>query len=123
MRIAEAAVRSGLSADTIRYYEKSGIVPEICRGADGQRRFSPENVEWLTLLYWLRRTGMPMQTMRRFAQLYHEGDGTISERKKVLLAHSEKLAERRAELDRCDEILAHKIAIYRDFEDGRRADR
>jgi DNA-binding transcriptional MerR regulator len=120
MRIAEAASKSGLSIDTIRYYEKSGLVPEIRRGSDGHRRFSPEQIEWLTLLYWLRKTGMPMQTMRRFASLYHDGDTTISERKEVLLAHSERLKRRRAELDSCEEILARKIAIYREFEDESR---
>jgi DNA-binding transcriptional MerR regulator len=51
IRIAEAAHRSGLSVDTIRYYEKSGILPEIHRGSDRQRRFSAENIEWLTLLF------------------------------------------------------------------------
>lgn len=114
MRIAEAASRSGLSIDTIRYYEKSGIIPGIPRGSDGQRRFSPENIDWLTLLFWLRETGMPMKTMNRFATLYQAGDGTIPERKKILLTHAETLKKRRADLDRCDALLAYKIAIYED---------
>lgn len=114
MRIAEAALRCGLSVDTIRYYEKSGIVPEIRRGPDRQRRFSQENIEWLTLLFWLRETGMPMKTMHRFASLYRAGDQTIPERKQVLLAHAEHLQKRRADLDRCEEMLAYKLAIYKD---------
>jgi len=80
MRIAEAALRSGLSVDTIRYYEKSGIVPEIRRGSDRQRRFSEENIEWLTLLFWLHETGMPMKTMYRFASLYRVGDHFLASR-------------------------------------------
>lgn len=116
MRIAEAALRSGLSADTIRYYEKSGIVPEIRRGIDRQRRFSQENIDWLTLLFWLRETGMPMKIMHRFASLYRDGDHTIPERKQVLLAHAKHLEKRRADLDRCDEMLAYKLAIYEDHE-------
>ena len=116
MRIAEAATKSGLSIDTIRYYEKSGIVPPVSRGADGQRRFSAENIDWLTLLYWLRETGMPVKTMRRFASLYRAGDQTMPERKKILLAHSAHLKERRAALDRCEEILAYKIKIYENRE-------
>lgn len=116
MRIAEAALRSGLSVDTIRYYEKSGIVPEIRRGPDRQRRFSQENIDWLTLLYWLRETGMPMKTMHRFASLYQAGDSTICERKQVLLVHAEHLKKRRADLDRCEQLLAHKLAIYKDIE-------
>ncbi len=117
MRISEAAARSGLSIDTIRYYEKSSIIPEILRGSDGQRSFSAENIDWLTLLYWLRQTGMPTKVMRHFANLYHAGDRTISERKEVLLAHSENLKKRRVDLDHCEKVLAHKIAIYTDFEE------
>ena len=112
MRIAEAASKSGLSIDTIRYYEKSGILPEIQRGPDGQRRFSSENVEWLSLLSSLRDTGMSTETMRRFAALYRAGDHTIPERKEILVAHSELLKKRRAELDRCEKLLAYKISIY-----------
>ena len=117
MRIAEAAARSGLSVDTIRYYEKAGIVPGISRGPDRQRRFSQENIDWLTLLYWLRETGMPMKTMHRFASLYQAGDSTISERKRVLLAHAEHLKKRRSDLDRCEQLLAHKLALYKDIEE------
>ncbi len=116
MRIAEAASRSGLGIDTIRYYEKSGILPEIRRGTDKQRRFSVENIEWLTLLYWLRETGMPMKTMHRFATLYHTGDHTIPLRKEILLEHSEHLKKRRTDLDHCEKMLAYKLSIYKDYE-------
>ena len=114
MRIAEAAAKCGLTIDTIRYYERSGILPEIRRGPDGQRRFSAYDIEWLTLLYWLRETGMAMKTMYRFASLLQVGDTTIPERKSILLAHSEHLKKRKADLDRCEDLLAYKLAIYDD---------
>jgi DNA-binding transcriptional MerR regulator len=116
MRIAEAAERSGLTIATIRYYEGSGLVPEIRRGSDGQRRFTPENVDWLTLLYWLRETGMSMKVMHQFASLYQRGDSTMSERKDILLNHSKYLEKKRKDLDHCEEILAYKIALYKDLE-------
>ena len=116
MRIAEAASKSGLSVDTIRFYEKSGLLPKIVRGTDGNRRFSAEVVDWLVLLYWLRETGMPMKTMQEFAILYRAGDATMPQRKKILLTHAAHLEERRAALDRCEEILAYKIKIYEDRE-------
>ena len=116
MRISEAALKSGLSADTIRYYEKSGLMPAIDRGSDGLRRFSPENVEWLTLLYWLRKTGMPMKEMSHFAELYQQGNQTIPERKAVLLRHSDRLKARQRELDKCAEILDYKLATYKGIE-------
>ena len=115
MRISEAASRSGLKIDTIRYYEAEGLVPNVARGGDGQRRFSQENIDWLTLLYWLRETGMPMKVMQRFAALYAQGDETIPDRKELLLDHSRRLAKRRHDLDRCDEILARKLEIYEEY--------
>ena len=112
MRVTEAAAKSGLGVDTIRYYEKSDMLPEVHRGPDGRRCFSAENVEWLSLLSSLRDTGMSIKTMRRFAALYRAGDHTIPERKAILVAHAERLKKRRANLDRCEALLAYKISIY-----------
>lgn len=112
MRIAEAAAACGLSADTIRYYEKSGMLPDIRRGGDGHRRFSKEDIDWMTLLYWLRETGMPMQQMRRFTALAKAGPETVAERRKILLDHADELRKRRDLLDKCEAILAVKIASY-----------
>lgn len=116
MWISEAADKSGLKIDTIRYYDDAGLIPKLTRSANGNRDFSPENVEWLTLLYWLRETGMPMSVMRGFAGLYAKGDKTIPESKRILLDHSQRLGARRIDLDRCEEILAKKIEIYEGFE-------
>lgn len=115
MRISEAASASGLSVDTIRYYDAQGLVPNVVRLSNGQRRFSRENVEWMTLLYWLRETGMPMKVMQRFAVLYAAGDQTIPARKAILLDHATRLAERRRMLDRCEQVLARKLEIYEEY--------
>ena len=112
MRIAEAANRCGLSIDTIRYYEKSGLLPQIPRGVDGKRRFSTEIIDWLILLGSLRDTGMPMKTMARFAALYRDGDQTIPERRKILRDHSQHLKRRRQDLARCQKLLSHKLDMY-----------
>lgn len=112
MKISEAAKRSGLSTDTIRYYEKRGMLPEIDRGREGHRRFSPRDVEWLTLLYWLRETGMPLNAMRRFTELAKDNQAGFAERRRILLEHRDHLRRRRALLDRCEEVLAVKIATY-----------
>ncbi|MEM9277564.1 MAG: MerR family transcriptional regulator [Pseudomonadota bacterium] len=116
MLISEAASKSGLSTETIRYYETVGIVPRVERLPNGNRHFTTENVEWLTLLYWLRKTGMPIKVMQHFAKLYNQGDHTIPERKKILLEHQSRLEERRNNIDQCSAILSHKLEIYRRFE-------
>ena len=118
MMISEAALRSGLSVDTIRFYEKSGILPAVDRGPDGNRRFSPENVDWLVLLASLRETGMPMDRMRRFAELYRHGDVTVPERRRMLEEHSAQLARRREALDRCADLLDHKLKRYDEITGG-----
>lgn len=112
MRISEAAKACGLNTDTIRFYEKSGMLPQIRRGANGHRYFSRGDVEWLTLLYWLRETGMPLKQMRRFTKLAKEGLETVNERREILLDHARELRARRALLEKCEDVLAVKIASY-----------
>jgi len=112
MRIAEAAKACGLSAHTIRFYEKSGMLPEIERGADGHRRFTPRLIEWLTLLYWLRETGMSLKQMRRFTTLAKAGNAGVEERRQILSDHAATLKAKRATLEKCESILAIKIASY-----------
>ena len=112
MRISEAAKACGLSPYTIRFYEKSGMLPKIDRGVDGQRRFNQHHIDWLTLLYWLRETGMPLKQMRRFTALAKAGDESVAERRQILLDHADALKAQRALLKKCESILAIKIASY-----------
>ncbi|MEO0636453.1 MAG: MerR family transcriptional regulator [Pseudomonadota bacterium] len=112
MRIAEASAQSGLSIDTIRYYEKIGMLQPIGRGADGQRRFTAEDIQWMTQLNWLRQTGMPQADMRAFAVSVHSGTTDTSERYAILLRHRTVLAQRRRELEACERYLDHKLSVY-----------
>lgn len=118
MRINEAAQETGLSADTIRYYEKQGLLPSIARDASGHRQFSADTINGMTILYWLRKTGMSMDVMSHFARLVHAGSHTIPERLSILRAHETLLAQRREDLDRCADLLAYKIGVYSKFEEG-----
>lgn len=112
MKIKEAAEACGLSAHTIRYYERSGMLPPVTRGADGHRAFSQENVDWLRLLASLRATGMPTKSMQAFAALYRDGNATVAARKQMLLTHQKHLDTRQAELSHCRELLNFKLSRY-----------
>lgn len=112
MFIKEACEKSGLSIDTIRYYEKEGMLPEIARNSSKIRIFSAGNIEWLTILYWLRKTGMSMKVMKRYAMIVHEGEHTIPERVDILQEHQKLVDERRKDLDACSDLLAHKLHCY-----------
>ena len=112
MKIGEIVSRTGLSSATIRFYERSGLCPGICRGRDGQRRFSPADLDWFLLLASLRETGMPLAEMRAFAALYAQGDTTIPQRKAALLAHHDRLAAQEEKLKKCRGILSRKLKKY-----------
>lgn len=123
MRIQEASKVSGLGPDTIRYYEKEGLLPPIDRDESGHRKFSAANVEWLGILYWLRKTGMPMKDMSLYAEMVHAGDQTIPERIVILTKHQKRLHARREELDRCEDLLSLKLSTYGSLmEEGRHND-
>lgn len=117
MRIKQASDKSGLSADTIRYYEKTAIIPPIARDGSGQRVFTKNNLDWMNILYWLRKTGMPMKVMARFAHLVHSGKDTIPERIEILKAHEKQLAEKREELAQCEAVLKRKLGVYENMKD------
>jgi DNA-binding transcriptional MerR regulator len=116
MNIAEASARSKLSIDTIRFYERAGMLPKLPRDKRGWRSFDAGAVEWLAILERLRATGMPLKDMRRFAQLVFaprtkSADAT-RERLVILKAHKEALRKRKRELAACEAYLDMKIGIY-----------
>lgn len=117
MRIKEAAARSGLTQDTIRFYEKSGMLRAIQRDGRGWRVFSSDDVNWLTTLERLRTTGMPLDDVKRFAISAHAPDQNAPEQRALRLAllenHATTLAHRQAELEACKRFLDHKISLYR----------
>lgn len=116
MKIAEASAESGLSADTIRFYERQGLLDEIKRGPDGHRAFSPKDLRWLKLFERLRSTGMPLAEMKRFAVLAREGDGTRTIRLQMLKEHRVRLNNMQSRIDDCRTLIDEKISIYSELE-------
>jgi MerR family transcriptional regulator, aldehyde-responsive regulator len=116
MNIQEAAHRCSLSIDTIRFYEKSGMLPKLARDKRGWRNFDPHALEWLVILQRLRATGMPLAHVKRFATLVFAPNtaskAAKQERLAILERHKMKLAERKKQLSDCEAYLDHKIAIY-----------
>jgi DNA-binding transcriptional MerR regulator len=115
MRIEEAAKAIGLSVDTIRFYERIGMLPPLSRDARGWRNISGGALEWLGNLAKLRATGMPMADMKRFAELVHvvkDSPAARDERLAILFAHRERLALRQAEIAAAEAYLNFKISIY-----------
>ena len=114
LTISGAAEMSGLSVDTLRYYEKEGLSlhrPE--RSASGQRRYTEDDVRWLGTLVMLRRTGMPIRDVRRFVDLYRV-EGSEPQRLAILEAHREHVLEELSEVQTHLDAINHKIDFYQD---------
>ena len=107
LTISAAAEMSGLSVDTLRYYEKEGLTlhrPQ--RSSSGQRRYTEQNVQWLATLVMLRKTGMPIRDIKRFVELYRIDDSE-AERLTILEDHRVNV------LAQLDEVQTHLAAINR----------
>ncbi|MFF0973335.1 UNVERIFIED_CONTAM: MerR family transcriptional regulator, partial [Kocuria sp. CPCC 205295] len=96
--ISVVAVRLELSVHTLRYYEKAGLVESVRRNAGGQRRYAAADLDWLSFLLRLRRTGMSIADMQRFAQLRRAGSVTVGQRLALLREHAEAVQTRIHEL-------------------------
>ncbi|MCK2238325.1 MULTISPECIES: MerR family transcriptional regulator [unclassified Crossiella] len=114
--IAQAAERSGLSVDTLRYYERIGLLDPPARDSGGRRSYSDDDLGWLGFLTKLRLTGMPIRMMREYAQLRHRGAASYGRRKAILTDQRASVRERIAELQACLEILDYKIEHYDQIE-------
>lgn len=112
MKIGELAKRSGLSAHTIRYYERIGLLPHADRDRSGQRDYDASILIWIEFLDRLKTTGMPIREMLRYAALRERGAGTEAERSALLEQHRERVRAHVAELQTCLLVLDSKIAGY-----------
>src|SRR6516165_203870 len=114
MSIAEAARRTGVSVHTLRYYERAGlVVTAVGRTAGGRRRYHQLDLDWIVVCTRLRATGMPIRTIRRYAQLVSAGPGNEQERLALLEGHRADVTCRLAELQESLKLIDHKIDVYR----------
>jgi DNA-binding transcriptional MerR regulator len=124
LSIAEAARRTGVTAHTLRYYERAGlVVTPVDRTAGGSRRYHRLDLEWITVCTRLRATGMPIKTIRRYAELVAAGHGNEEKRLALMEAHRADVKARIAELEENLELIDHKIDVYRGRLEAGEADR
>ena len=111
--IAEAARRTGVSVHTLRYYERAGLViTPVDRTHGGRRRYQREDIKWIVICTKLRATGMPIKTIRAYAELVAAGPGNEQERLALLEAHRAEVRERLAEIQEHLKLIDHKIDVY-----------
>jgi DNA-binding transcriptional MerR regulator len=110
--ISEVVAVTGLTAHTLRWYERIGLMPHVDRSHTGQRRYSNRDLDWLDLVTKLRLTGMPVADMVRYAELVREGESTYAERQALLEATRRDVLARIAELHDTLAVLDRKISFY-----------
>jgi DNA-binding transcriptional MerR regulator len=104
--------KTGFSLDTLRYYERIGLLDDIARNSGGQRVFTEDDVAWLRILRCLRDTGMPIQRMVRYAELARGGEETVAERLELLREHDREIDEKIAHLRVEQDHIRSKIGYY-----------
>jgi DNA-binding transcriptional MerR regulator len=114
LTISDAAAKSGISAHTLRYWERAGLIQPVNRNGSGHRRYAEDDLERIKFLTKLRATGMPIRQVRRYAELLNGGDDTNEERLALLEAHRKEVLARLEETAGHLELIDWKIDIYRE---------
>jgi DNA-binding transcriptional MerR regulator len=109
-----------MTAHTLRYYERVGLIQPVGRAQNGHRRYSEADEAWLNFLHCMRATNMSIREMQRYAQLREKGDATSLERRKLLEDHQAGIAAQIGELQKAHALLTHKIANYKVIEERTR---
>lgn len=114
--IQQVAKMTGLSAHTLRYYERIGLLHAVNRNTNGYRRYSSADIAWIEFLTRLRKTGMPIRTMQHFAHLRNKGNETVHERRVLLEKHQNEVQNRLNDLQQNLIALEAKIQLYKRLE-------
>src|SRR5215218_9128740 len=114
LTVADAAREAGVSAHTLRYYERAGLLMRVERNGSGHRRFTAEDIEWVVMVTRLRATGMPIRAIREYAELVRAGEGNERQRLALLEQHRERVLEQLATIERNLELVEYKIGLYRE---------
>ena len=114
LSISDAALATGLSPHTLRYYERAGLIDPVGRAGSTHRRYTETEIEWVSFLTKLRSTGMPIRRMRDYAELVRAGSGNEPERLAILEEHRLAVRARLEEARRNLRAIETKIEIYKE---------
>ncbi|NLH46014.1 MAG: MerR family transcriptional regulator [Acholeplasmataceae bacterium] len=112
MTITEVAKLYDLSADTLRYYERIGIIPNVNRNPNGIRNYTENDCGWVEFAKCMRNAGLPVEVLIEYVALFQKGDDTVEARKEILIEQRDKLKERIEEMQKTLQRLNYKIENY-----------
>lgn len=114
MKIAEVSKQYGLTADTLRYYERVGLLPPVNRNGSGLRDYNELDIRRVEFVKCMRAAGLPVDVLIEYVGLVQMGDATIEARRDILIEQRALLAARMAEMQKTLDLLDHKIRAYED---------
>lgn len=112
MTIKEVSEKYDISSDTLRYYERIGMIPEVTRTASGIRDYQESDLSWVELVICMRKAGVSVESLIEYVKMCMQGDTTFSERLHLLQEEKEKLEEQKSQLETAMKRLDYKISRY-----------
>lgn len=112
MTIKEVSEKYGLSQDTLRYYEKIGVIPPVTRTSGGIRNYTEQDIGWVENAVCMRNAGLPVEVIAEYCRLFSMGDSTIGARLELLTEQRKKLIEQKEQLETEISRLDYKIGRY-----------
>lgn len=112
MTISEVSKKYNISADTLRYYERIGLIPKVSKNESGNRDFTETDCSWVQFIKCMRGAGISIESLIDYVKLFQEGDNTIKARKQILVEEYEILTEKIRNLQEVQEKLKFKIECY-----------
>lgn len=112
MTIAEVSKRYDISADTLRYYERIGLIPPVPRKPNGIRDYDVESCQWVGLMKCMRKAGVQIEALIEYVELFRQGDETINARKDILVEQKRRLVQKMDDMQETLERLNYKIERY-----------
>ncbi|WPC43685.1 MerR family transcriptional regulator [Clostridium sp. JS66] len=112
MTITEVSKKYELSADTLRYYERVGLIPEVNRNKSGIRDYTEEDCKWVEFIKCMRSAGLPIEILIEYVTLFKQGNETIEARKELLTDQRKQLVEKMEDIKKTIERLDYKIERY-----------
>lgn len=112
MTISEVSHKFDISQDTLRYYERIGLLPSVKRTESGIRDYAEEDCNWVEFIKCMRNAGLPIEVLIEYVALFQQGDSTIEARKQLFMEQRRQLVERMEAMRKTLERLDYKIAKY-----------
>jgi hypothetical protein len=122
MTISEVSRKYNITADTIRYYEKEGLIPAVPRDKNGIRDFDENSCGWIEFIKCMRSAGLEIETLKRYVSLFRQGTKTVKERKILLEEQRNKLLKKQEDIKATLDRLNYKIEKYEEIEKGKLKD-